>query len=563
MDPRSTWLTTAVLVALDLILRASYLAPRLATARGAVNYGLACVALWIVVRLVAMAAGAPRVAWFGVFVAAPMTIQWGMFRAYAQFVEPTDFVALAESPRVALASVGQGTSVLGACAVFAITLACAWLLPHGARPLRWRFIGGASVAFVSLVSAGALYWNASPTLEHPEPAFGCAIAGLVWRTVTVTANAERVKVPRAQPKTARLPNIVLVIGESLAAGHTTLYGYARDTTPRLQKLENEGALLALRDATVMGPSTRTSVPYIVTGLEGPDPNGRVLRAPTVIEYAHANGYHTAFISAQEESWGRLDALFREGADTFRSGIDFAPSVDVLKGADDLDVLDRGVLPALATIAEPFFIVLHMDGSHMPYGHHSPASRKVFGPEDGVNSIDAYDNTVRVTDEYVARTFEALRARDPEAWMFFTSDHGQPLGEGGAFYNRGYQPSVLRDPLLVFPPHAADLTPWTALLDAQTEACDLAPTLLHLMTAMPALAMDCVDWLAGAPHDRIRVVSAYTAAYLDEPTAMVVLPTRKRALFDLHRMTVTIDDGELLAASEFPLPPEVAARAKRR
>lgn len=283
----------------------------------------------------------------------------------------------------------------------------------------------------------------------------------------------------------------------------------------------------------------------------------------MIEYAHANGYHTAFISAQEESWGRLDALFREGADTFHSGIHFAPSVDVLKGADDLDVLDRGVLPELATIAEPFFIVLHMDGSHMPYGYHSPASRKVFGPEDGVNSIDAYDNTVRVTDEYVARTFEALRARDPEAWMFFTSDHGQPLGEGGAFYNRGYQPSVLRDPLLVFPPRSADVAPWTALLDAQVEACDLAPTLLHLMTATPALAMDCVDWLAGAPHDRIRVVSAYTAAFLDEPTAMVVLPTRKRALFDLHRMTVTVDDGELLAASEFPLPPEVAARAKRR
>ena len=169
------------------------------------------------------------------------------------------------------------------------------------------------------------------------------------------------------PATTKLPNIVLVVGESLAASHLSLYGYERDTSPRLQALQTQGQLVALRDATVMGPNTRTSVPYIFTGLEGPDPDGRVFRAPTILEYAKARGYHTAFVSAQEESWGNFDVLFHEGVDTFRTGIEFAPEVDVLKGADDLVVLEQGVLPLLRSLPEPFFVVLHMDGSHLPYG----------------------------------------------------------------------------------------------------------------------------------------------------------------------------------------------------
>ena len=66
--------------------------------------------------------------------------------------------------------------------------------------------------------------------------------------------------------------------------------------------------------------------------------------------------------------------------------------------DDLVVLERGVLPLLHSLAEPFFVVLHMDGSHLPYRDHSPPSHKVFLPEDGVNSMNAYDNTLRVTGE---------------------------------------------------------------------------------------------------------------------------------------------------------------------
>lgn len=566
---RSVSLAWAALVAVDLVPRATYLAPRLVTLRGALNYLVACVALWITLRLVVLARGRLRLCLHFALVALPITLQWMVFRSYGAFITPTDFAAFAESPRVVFQAAGEAADRVGSVVVFALAMSAFWLLPPAPRPLGRRpiaaMVGMLGASFV----AGTLYWRASPTLEHPQPAFACAVAGLA-RRVGVRAQGEgRMTVPRGHGLPAdgskdapptRLPNVVLVVGESLAASHLTMYGYDKPTSPQLQRLTEEDALIPMRDAVVMGPHTRTSVPYIMTGLAGPDPSGRVFRAPTVTEYAKARGYHTAFVSAQEESWGDLDAMLREGADVFQTGISFAATVDVLKGGDDLVVLEQGVLPTLRSLPEPFFLVVHMDGSHLPYRHHSPPSHKVFSEEEGVNSIGAYDNTIRVTDEFLTRLHEALRSRDADAWMFFTSDHGQPLGEGGAFYNHGYQSNVVRDPLFVLPPVAARSS-MHAVAEAQTSACDVAPTILHLMRTAPleTSPMDCADWLAGPPPPRVRVVSAYTPAYLLEPTMLVVLPSGQHEVYDLLRGTVTGDDGVAHPLSEHALPREVRAR----
>ena len=545
-------LAWAGLLAIDLVSRAQWLAPRLATVRGATNYLAASVALWIVLRLLAAVRRPLRQVLCAVLVATPMAIEWGMFRSYGQFVETTDLLTAWTAPRVALTATGGGVDLRGALAVFVLATACGFLVPD--RPLRRRRAVVASVVLAALLATGATWWRASPSLEHPVPAFCCALAGIAKKASKHTRAARHGTITSAGTAGQR-PNVVLVIGESLAASHLSLYGYERDTTPKLRALEASGELVAFRDAVVMGPHTRTSVPYIMTGLEGPDPAGRVFGAPNILEHAKARGYHTAFVSAQDESWGDLDAILRPGADTFASGLQFTPEVDVLKGGDDLLVLREGVLPTLARLEEPFLLVLHMDGSHVPYAKHSPPSHKVWDESEGANSLGAYDNTIRVTDDYVAAVFAALRARDPHAWMFFTSDHGQALGEGGAFYHRGYQSNVVRDPLLVFPPeHAAD---WKAIADRPVSACDLAPTILHLVGA--EASMDCHDLRSPEPHP--RVVSAFTPAFNAEPTMLVIDASGRHALYDLDRGTVVLDDGAVRPLAEAPPPANIAARLR--
>src|SRR6185436_14660849 len=100
------------------------------------------------------------------------------------------------------------------------------------------------------------------------------------------------------------------------------------------------------------------------------------------------------------------------------------------------------------------------------------------------------------------------------------------------YHRGYQTNVVRDPLLVFPPHGDERPALAAKLPVS--ACDLAPTILHLMqtSEVAAAPMDCVDMFGPQPKDRTRVVSAYTPAFLAEPTMLLLLPDGRRQAFDL-------------------------------
>jgi hypothetical protein len=72
-------------------------------------------------------------------------------------------------------------------------------------------------------------------------------------------------------------------------------------------------------------------------------------------------------------------------------------------------------------------------------------------------------------------------------------------------------------------------------------------------------MDCVDLFELPPARRVRVVSAYTPASVNEPTILVLSHDGERALYDLERGTVTLDDGSVSPIADRPPPAEVLAR----
>ena len=123
MPARSVWLAWAVILALDLIARASYLRPRLATWRGVGNYLAAAIALWVVVRLIAATRGHLRALLHVAFITVPITVQWMVFRSYGAFVTPTDFAAFGEAPGVVLHAAGEASDGLGTLGVFALCTA--------------------------------------------------------------------------------------------------------------------------------------------------------------------------------------------------------------------------------------------------------------------------------------------------------------------------------------------------------------------------------------------------------------------------------------------------------
>ncbi|WP_201341057.1 sulfatase-like hydrolase/transferase [Abyssogena phaseoliformis symbiont] len=150
-----------------------------------------------------------------------------------------------------------------------------------------------------------------------------------------------------------LPNIVYIVGESLVLSHMGVYGYVRDTTPKLQQNKQ---LIAYDNALSISTHTRLSVPYMLVGMEGIDPLGKFYQTPSIFNYAKARGYNTAFISAQDTSWGHIKELLVDNdVDYFWDGVSMNKNTSVHKGADDMRVLKEVALPYIKQQTKPFFI----------------------------------------------------------------------------------------------------------------------------------------------------------------------------------------------------------------
>lgn len=367
------------------------------------------------------------------------------------------------------------------------------------------------------------------------------------------ANKPKIVLPVTEKS---LPNVVWIIGESAAKSHMSLYGYSRQTTPGLDALRDSGDLFAFQNVVSIGPHTIISVPYMMVGLQRIDPQGLIYSKPNIFEYARERHYETSFISAQDLRWRNFDQLVGgPGAvDFFRSGPDFSPSVSVSQGAPDMEVLHRAILPRLAQAKPPFLLVAHMDGSHYPYQKHSPQEYKKFLPEESPNSVNAYDNTFLYSDAYLTELIRAARAKDPNVWIFYSTDHGQSVALADAVassqsdhtsfvFNQGYNKDIIHNAFFVVPPPAARKS-----IEEKTRApvaqADIFATILDLMDIHTlASDIDGLSLLGSIPNQRLRVSTGFVAPNDNVPEAEVTDPSGTTSIFvDFGRKTVNYNDG---------------------
>ena len=90
------------------------------------------------------------------------------------------------------------------------------------------------------------------------------------------------------------------------------------------------------------------------------------------------------------------------------------------------------------------IVLHSMGSHGPaYYKRYPEQFEVFLPVCRTNQLNecsdeeisnAYDNTILYTDYFLSKVIGLLKnnSQESDTAMFYISDHGESLGEGGLY-----------------------------------------------------------------------------------------------------------------------------------
>lgn len=241
------------------------------------------------------------------------------------------------------------------------------------------------------------------------------------------------------------PDLFFVLGESLRADHLPFNGYPRNTMPQLSR---DTALLSFPDIYTEHTHTGISVPHILTRADAVD-RRPAFREPSFVRLFQKAGYATAWLANQDIS--RSYTYFAHECDTL-----FYCALHSLYFYEKW--LDRDMLPVLSAWLEhsdpdaPKLAILHTIGSHWWYKSHYTDSLTVFLPDIHGNDVavlsheqivNAYDNTIVATDDFLYRLFTLLKERN--AVVVYISDHGEPLGEDGLYHVHGYDCEPLHRP----------------------------------------------------------------------------------------------------------------------
>ncbi|PIE20582.1 MAG: hypothetical protein CSA61_01485 [Neptuniibacter caesariensis] len=562
--PKLTFLCIFVCLALldlTLVRDISWLLENLQGKRFWVNYGFSLGVLVLLLLIIAPTKSPAVRSLFLFLILGTQITQQSYFAVYGTFVSVFDLRFIAEDPLLTLELWLGNAIILKPLILLAIELPLLLLLFRLNLQPRWWLKLGSGIIASLLFLLVTFSWYGINKFQFSSIAYFGVFPSLIERQAFEDKLAQKPTVPK-QPVAADAPNIIFVVGESLNVQNMGVYGYERQTTPRLQKMLNNGEMLIYKNAVSIGTRTLSSVPYMLTGLQGIDPFGVVYSSPSIFNYAKAAGYQTAFITAQDFQWRNIDQMFvDQDLDFYRSGPDFSAAVSVSEGADDMKVLEQGVIPYLNTafktaVKAPVLLVAQMNGSHYPFNTHSPDYIKQFLPETTPNGRNAYDNTILYTDLYLEKLVNHVRSLDPDAWIFYSSDHGQVVKKGKTRFNQGYEPGNIHNPLLIFPP-PAHLAQLQGNIDRPTSHADIFATILTLMGITPVSEINGENLLQPINPDRLRVVSAYMKTLHNEPNAALILPDMTYIHVDFERQNATLQDRKTIKPY-----PELAAKYRR-
>ncbi|HJB84213.1 MAG TPA: lipid A phosphoethanolamine transferase [Candidatus Alistipes merdigallinarum] len=222
---------------------------------------------------------------------------------------------------------------------------------------------------------------------------------------------------------------VMVIGEASRATSWSLFGYERETTPRLSQRVGSG-LVPFDDVLTQSNATHKSVPVLLSPVSALNFD-EIYGEKSIITAFKEAGFRTLFISNQVPNRSLID-YFSAEADR---RIDISPREGQLY-TDNRP--DGEMLPylrdAILSTEENLFIVLHTYGSHFDYTKRYPHDFAKFTP-DHLMSVskenremlrNSYDNSVYYTDYVLDQIIQLLDSTKACTALYYCADHGEDL-----------------------------------------------------------------------------------------------------------------------------------------
>lgn len=221
--------------------------------------------------------------------------------------------------------------------------------------------------------------------------------------------------------------VVLIIGETARSQNFSLYGYERQTNPKLEQLD----LAILQGAQACSTYTTASL-YCMLSHTGKT-SGSDEPLPSYLQR------HGVDVIWRTNNWGEppLDVgTYQKASELKQTCVgEYCQFDDVL-----LSNLERQINNVSA---EKIFLTLHTKGSHGPsYATRYPDQFNVFQPVcqsvelsqcSEQSLVNAYDNTILYTDDFLSRAIQLLdQFSQMPTVLIYVSDHGESLGEYGLY-----------------------------------------------------------------------------------------------------------------------------------
>lgn len=310
----------------------------------------------------------------------------------------------------------------------------------------------------------------------------------------------------ALPKPQWRPDILVITIDTLRADHLGVYGYPRDTSPRIDAWAKRDAVV-FAQARSGGPSTRFSIPSMLVGRhftelarnknEWPTiANSELLFAERLKELGYASAafhsvrYFRPFFGLDQgfEHWS-CACLDERGPPLNMTCSDFITD-ETLAWLDEHGKTETRPLLMWAYYGDP----------HARYMKH-PGT-----PEFGDKYKDVYDHEIRFTDEHVGRLLDQVASKRPgrDLIILLHADHGEGLDpyldHGSLYHSANLYDELVHVPLIVSGPGFSP-----RMVQESVSLIDFVPTMLELMGEPidPRLrGTSLVPWLYAretAPH----------------------------------------------------------------
>jgi lipid A ethanolaminephosphotransferase len=229
--------------------------------------------------------------------------------------------------------------------------------------------------------------------------------------------------------------LVIVVGETARAQNFHIDGYKRNTTPHLEQHK----VISFKNVSSCGTATAVSLPCMFSDLthDNFDDNAAKSRQ-NLLDAVNIAGLQTLWVENNPDCKGVCDRIEQYDIAHIYSD-EFCSD----GGCYD-EALFHGLDDYINNIKTDTVIVLHTQGSHGPaYYRRYPQEFKVFVPECRTSTvqdcsdeevINAYDNTILYTDYILSKVIDYLETKTAaiNPAMLYISDHGESLGEDGAY-----------------------------------------------------------------------------------------------------------------------------------